>query len=233
MGVISAITIFSLWFGSLFLSLEYSEPNPNEIFYYVQILIQAYFYTGLFITAHDAMHRTVHRNRKINDLIGRISSSLYAAMSYSKLKENHFLHHKFPGTEKDPDYYIKSQNFFIWYSAFMIRYLTVWQILIMAVTFNLLKLRYNEFSIWSFWVIPAILSTLQLFYFGTYKPHKLPHTESMSPHNARSQRKNHFFAMLSCYFFGYHHEHHDGPGVPWWQLYRTKSDDAAGKLIGK
>jgi fatty acid desaturase len=27
---------------------------------------------------------------------------------------------------------------------------------------------------------------------------------------------------LTCYFFGYHWEHHEAPGIPWWQLYLTK-----------
>ncbi|MBW6460683.1 MAG: fatty acid desaturase [Bacteroidales bacterium] len=50
-----------------------------------------------------------------------------------------------------------------------------------------------------------------------------PHTEEMQPHNARTLRKNHLWAMLSCYFFGYHNEHHMTPRIPCWQLYQSKS----------
>jgi beta-carotene ketolase (CrtW type) len=32
---------------------------------------------------------------------------------------------------------------------------------------------------------------------------------------------------LSCYFFGYHFEHHDSPGTPWWRLWRVKEKQAA------
>ncbi|MFW6276162.1 MAG: fatty acid desaturase, partial [Bacteroidota bacterium] len=71
--------------------------------------------------------------------------------------------------------------------------------------------------------LPALLSTLQLFYFGTYLPHRKPHTHDMGRHRARTQSKNHLWAMLSCYFFGYHTEHHESPGTPWWQLYTKKS----------
>jgi beta-carotene ketolase (CrtW type) len=28
--------------------------------------------------------------------------------------------------------------------------------------------------------------------------------------------------MMSCWFFGYHWEHHEHPRLPWWQLYSTK-----------
>jgi beta-carotene ketolase (CrtW type) len=45
----------------------------------------------------------------------------------------------------------------------------------------------------------------------------------MGPHKARTQKKNHFWAMLSCYFFGYHREHHEDPHIAWWQLYKVKA----------
>ncbi|MGM0613719.1 MAG: fatty acid desaturase, partial [Bacteroidota bacterium] len=73
-----------------------------------------------------------------------------------------------------------------------------------------------------FWIVPAILGTLQLFYVGTFLPHQRPHDEYMQPHKARTQKKNHLWAMLSCYFFGYHYEHHESPRTPWWQLYKSK-----------
>ncbi|GAB4146279.1 MAG: hypothetical protein Fur0015_12970 [Ignavibacteriales bacterium] len=93
----------------------------------------------------------------------------------------------------------------------------------MAIVFNVLKIWFAEINIWFFLVIPSFLGSLQLFYFGTYLPHKFPHSEQMKPHNARTQKKNHLLAMLSCYFFGYHFEHHENPGIPWWKLYETKS----------
>jgi beta-carotene ketolase (CrtW type) len=44
----------------------------------------------------------------------------------------------------------------------------------------------------------------------------------MRPHNSRTQPNNHLLAMLSCYFFGYHFEHHAYPRTPWWRLYQRK-----------
>jgi beta-carotene ketolase (CrtW type) len=107
---------------------------------------------------------------------------------------------------------------------FMVRYVTIWQILIMAVVFNLLlHLGGIETApMLAFWIIPAFLGTFQLFYFGTFLPHRRPHTEEMTKHRARTLKRNHLWAMLSCYFFGYHLEHHLSPGTPWWQLYKTK-----------
>ncbi|HET55156.1 MAG TPA: hypothetical protein ENN33_08050 [Ignavibacteria bacterium] len=62
----------------------------------------------------------------------------------------------------------------------------------------------------------------EILYFGTYLPHRKPHKVNMEPHKARTQSKNHLWAMLSCYFFGYHFEHHDDVRVPWGKLYKTK-----------
>ncbi len=59
----------------------------------------------------------------------------------------------------------------------------------MAVAFNILKIWFDEFSIIMFWVIPAFLETFQLFFFGTYLPHKYPHTKNMQLYKARTQKK--------------------------------------------
>jgi len=222
MGIFIASLIILLWAGHLFYALSYADTDFSSVWFYVHILVQAYFYTGLFITGHDAMHGTVSENKNVNKFIGQLSSFLFAALSYKRLFKNHFLHHKYPGEEKDPDFYVRSQNFFMWWGAFLFRYTTVIQLILMGIIFNLLKLFFPEKNIIFFWVLPAVLSTFQLFFFGTFLPHRYPHLEEMRPHNARTQKKNHLRAMLSCYFFGYHYEHHDTPKTPWWQLYKVK-----------
>lgn len=222
MGIIVALIVFIFWFVHLYYLLTTVMIDFTSPITYLHILVQAYFYTGLFITAHDAMHGTISKNKKLNKYLGMIATSLYAGMSYNRLIKNHFKHHKFPGTKDDPDFNIYSQNFFFWWGSFLLRYTTVTQIIFMAVIFNVLKIWFSEISIWFFWVAPALLSSLQLFFFGTYLPHRKPHEQSMEPHKARSQKKNHLWAMISCYFFGYHFEHHAAPNVPWWKLYQMK-----------
>ncbi|HMN49178.1 MAG TPA: fatty acid desaturase [Ignavibacteriaceae bacterium] len=224
MGILIALTIIFLWASHLFYSLAYVPVNFSDPLFYFHILLQGYLYTGLFITGHDAMHRTVSKNKKLNDAIGWIATLLFAGLSYNKLIKNHFEHHRNPGVDSDPDFYSKSQNFFIWWGIFFWRYTTVIQLIIMAVAFNVLKIWFDQTSIIVFWVIPAFLGTFQLFFFGTYLPHKYPHTENMQPHNARSLKRNHLLAMLTCYFFGYHHEHHERPATPWWKLYKLKDE---------
>lgn len=222
MAIIISSAIILFWLIHLFWCMSYTEVKYDNIYLYINILLQGYLYTGLFITAHDAMHGNISANRKVNTAIGRLCSFLFAGLSYERLLKNHIRHHTHPGTELDPDFYTGSRNFFVWWFVFIKRYVTVFQIIVMALEFNLLKLIFPEPSIWMFFVLPAVLSTFQLFFFGTYLPHRTPHTHEMLPHNSRTQKSNHLFAMLSCYFFGYHSEHHSYPETPWWKLYKQK-----------
>ena len=44
----------------------------------------------------------------------------------------------------------------------------------------------------------------------------------MLPYNSRTEKKNHLYAFVTCYFFGYHSEHHRSPQTPWWKMYSLK-----------
>lgn len=222
MGILIATSVILIWLFHLIYILTSVDVDFISPIFYLHLFLQTYFYTGLFITGHDAMHQTVSSNKRLNRAVGTAAAFLYAGLSYKRLIANHFRHHKNPGTAEDPDFNIKSQNFFVWWGFFMYRYATITQLIIMAAAFNILKIWVDEISLWFFWVIPAILSSFQLFFFGTYLPHRKPHQHDMEPHKARTQKKNHLWAMLSCYFFGYHFEHHDSPHTPWWQLYKIK-----------
>jgi len=112
-------------------------------------------------------------------------------------------------------------NFFMWWFRFMWQYVTWQQVLAMAITYNILKIWIPMWNLILIWELPAILSTLQLFIFGTYLPHRGEH-EMDNKQQSRSQRKNHVWAFISCYFFGYHYEHHAQPYLPWWKLPQAK-----------
>ncbi len=226
MGILIATVLILSWAGHLmymFQGVDFSAGNP---FMYLHILVQSYLYTGLFITGHDAMHGNISRHAWVNTLFGYLAVFLFAGMWYPRLRKNHGLHHRYVASEKDPDFCTFSQNFWIWWGVFMWRYLTLIQLLIMAAVFNVLLWLLpgvNELQVLVYWALPAILGTIQLFWVGVYWPHRLPHLPQMGPHRARTQHKNHIWALLSCYFFGYHSEHHNDQRIPWWQLYKTKS----------
>lgn len=217
-GVYVALTIMLLWFGVMFFALQW-ELKPTSPLTYLLILLLTHLYTGLFITAHDAMHGTVSKNLKVNHAIGHISSLLFSFNFYRRLFPKHHEHHRYVATDKDPDYH--GGNFFAWYFSFLKQYINIWQILLMAIAFNLLKLFLEAENLIVFWMLPAVLSTFQLFYFGTYLPHRGEHSEE-NIHKSGSQKLNHLWAFMSCYFFGYHYEHHASPGTPWWKLWKVK-----------
>ena len=218
-GVVIAWVIICLWaiLLTILLNLEIDFTSP---FTYLLILVQTHLYTGLFITGHDAMHGTISKNKTVNKTTGIIAIGLFAFNSYWRLLPKHHLHHRFVGSKNDPDFHHGS--FLWWYVSFLKQYVTIWQILLMALSYNLLILFFPVQNVILYWILPSLLSTLQLFYFGTYLPHKGTH----GPHNihkSHTQKKNHLLAFLSCYFFGYHYEHHDTPHIPWWRLYKQKA----------
>ena len=223
MGVFIALLVIISWASHLAYMLLLQPVNLLDVWFWVHMLIQTWLFTGLFITAHDSMHGTISANRKLNNVIGFSATLLFAGMWYPMLIKKHKMHHINPGTALDPDYYTGKQNFFAWWFSFMKAYVTIWQILIMAGLFNLGLLYFSEIQLIVLWIIPSILATFQLFNFGTYLPHRLPHTTEMGIYKSRTLKKNHLWAMLSCYFFGYHYEHHASPQTPWWKLYQTKN----------
>lgn len=221
-GILMATLIIFLWMVSITMLMltDFSFSNP---LLYVFVLIQMHLYTGLFITAHDAMHGTVAPNNpKLNIAFGQICTFLYALFPFKALYAKHHQHHQFVHSDKDPDYH--EGKFMAWYYQFIKQYLSWWQIVLMAVIYNVLKIYLPEKNLLMFWVLPSLLSTLQLFYFGTYLPHKGEH---QNIYQSKTQSKNHVWAFFSCYFFGYHYEHHQSPATPWWRLWQVKEQNSS------
>lgn len=176
---------------------------------------------GLFIVAHDGMHGSLFPNsRRLNRFAGRVVLGLYAAFSFDRLKRLHMAHHKSPGTAADPDFDAgHPTRFWPWYGGFMRRYFGLPQFLILCVPVAAyLMIGARIANLLLFWAAPALLSSLQLFYFGTFLPHRHAATPFEDSHNARSSDFGWLASLISCFHFGYHHEHHLTPGVPWWGL---------------
>jgi beta-carotene ketolase (CrtW type) len=221
-GVGMALLIMSGWATLLVYLLGYYQPDWRTPWPYLLALLQTHLYTGLFITAHDAMHGVVSSNKRLNHGIGAVAAFLFAFNWYPRLLPRHHDHHRHVATPDDPDYHDGEHGGFLpWLLRFALNYVTVWQVLLMAATFNVLKLFLPAANVIAFWMLPSVLATVQLFYFGTYLPHRGEHAPD-NQHKSRSQLPHHLWAFVSCYFFGYHYEHHDQPYLPWWRLWRTK-----------
>ena len=177
---------------------------------------------GMFIASHDAMHGSlVPGGGRINDAIGGFLLFVYAGFGWKRMRAAHFEHHKAPGSESDPDFSTRHPSaFWPWYATFLKRYfgwrsfLFVWSVvmaywLIADIPVENILLLYGA---------PAILSSMQLFYFGTYRPHRHDGRPFADAHNARSDDFGTLASLASCFHFGYHEEHHRAPHLPWWRL---------------
>lgn len=68
--------------------------------------------------------------------------------------------------------------------------------------------------------LPLLLSSVQLFVVGTYLPHRV---QRLQPQQAAAAGPisldwPQWLSLLACYHFGYHREHHEQPGLAWFQL---------------
>lgn len=221
-GLLIALGVMAGWAGMLLFLLTLRLDGPWLALVVPLAAVMTFLYTGLFITAHDAMHGLVApRNRALNDAVGSVCTRAYALFSFRRLRREHQEHHRAPASGEDPDFHDGvHRGFWRWYLRFVFTYVTWKQIAGMAIVFNVLQhlLGVPAFHLTVFWVAPSILSTLQLFTFGTYLPHRELPGGYADQHRARSNDYPALLSFITCYHFGYHWEHHAYPSVPWWQL---------------
>ena len=82
-------------------------------------------------------------------------------------------------------------------------------------------------NIVTYMLLCGLTSSVRLFYFGTYIPHR-PQVvdgrfdETMPWEKANSSNAHRLLSFLRCYHFDYHWEHHRWPYAPWWELWKCK-----------
>jgi beta-carotene/zeaxanthin 4-ketolase len=221
-SILIATIIVTIWSISLVLLMTINIERVNIFIILAAILWQTFLYTGLFITAHDAMHGAVFpSNMKVNHFVGSLCLTSYGCLSYQKLLKKHWQHHRNPASESDPDFHNgKQKNLLAWYFHFMKGYWSWKQIIALMLIYNIIVaiLHIPENNLKYFWIFPSILSSLQLFYFGTFEPHRESKQGYKKPHNSQTMSRPVWLSFLTCYHFGYHEEHHEYANVPWWQL---------------
>lgn len=223
-GFLVALAIVVLWVSSLIALLLTDITQLHALWILPAILGRTYIQTGLFIVAHDAIHGlVVPGDRRLNQSIGQLAVTLYALLSYQKLSLNHWKHHRYPGQASDPDFHDGiNRSFFLWYWKFMSGYMNgreIIGILFMIVAIFLVAsfgLHIAAINLLLFWLLPIAFSSVQLFFFGTYLPHR---SSALGvSHHAVSSNYPLLLSLLTCYHFGYHWEHHEFPDLPWYAL---------------
>ncbi len=221
-GTAIALLIILTWAVSFFSAFTHGASSLGPLGCIFSIAWFTFLYTGLFVTGHDAMHQSIApRHPRLNRILGELALFLYGFIPYDKLYESHTHHHRFPASHYDPDFHNgKHRHPVLWYFRFMRSYWTARQTLSIVIVYNSLYrvMGVPEANLLLFWAIPSLLSSMQLFYFGTYLVHRhLPDTYN-TPLCANSNYWPWLISLLTCYHFGYHREHHALPHVPWWQL---------------
>jgi beta-carotene/zeaxanthin 4-ketolase len=179
---------------------------------------------GVFVLAHDCMHNSFAPLRpKVNEVVGNICLLSFMGFSYHKMLTAHKAHHRHVGTDQDPDFDLDHQSqVWGWYWSFMGKYMLdmktfcVTSAVIMAYAFLMQE---RAAYVYAYWMLPCAIASFQLFYYGTYLPHrqeeKMPFTDKL---NTRSLLMPTWLSLLTSYHFGYHHHHHSRPFIPWWGL---------------
>ena len=184
--------------------------------------VQCWLSVGVFIVCHDAMHGTLAPGKpRANSAIGEVLLFLYAGFAWQRVRAAHFEHHKAPGRDGDPDFDPDNpRDAPRWFRTFFRRYFGIRSIIFVSCVVALYWLVFDVpmAQIVLLYGVPAIASSLQLFYFGTFRPHRHEDSAFADHHNARSEGFGAFASLLSCFHFGYHLEHHHRPDVPWWAL---------------
>ncbi len=196
--------------------------------------VQCWLSVGVFIVCHDAMHGTLLPGRqRINAGIATVLLFLYAGFQWRVLRDAHHTHHRLAGHAGDPDFDEHNPSSFArWYATFFKRYFGLQSLIFVHTVVGIywLVLGIPMVQIVLLYGAPALLSSLQLFYFGTYRPH---HHASDKPfadhHNARTDGFSTLTSLITCFHFGYHLEHHVRPDVPWWALPAARRAGVAGE----
>jgi beta-carotene ketolase (CrtW type) len=218
-----AMLIIASWLGlhihAIFF-LDAIRPLPAL----AAVIALTWLSVGMYIVAHDAMHGSLCPSMpRLGRAAGALAVWLYAGFSFAALQAKHGDHHRFPGTDADPDFASGGKaSIPAWYGRFMTTYFSKREMLRIALragVYLLLGARLENILL--FFALPGLLSSFQLFYFGTYLPHRHAGTEQTGfrdHHKARSNDYGYGLSLLTCFHFGYHHEHHLQPGTPWWRL---------------
>ncbi len=227
-GICVALSMIVLWLTSVTYALTQIKihglmdliQNLGWVIW-IQLLC-----VGLFITTHDACHGTVApAHPRINLWIGRISAFLYAGFYFDGMAQKHMAHHRHVGQKDDPDFHSTrpgDAGLIRWMLRFFSNYLTLYQFILMSAIAQFLMhgIHLKEPNVLGFWALPAVLSALQLFFFGTYLPHRTK-DGALFPdhHHARNLSMPRWLSFMTCFHFGaYHHVHHLKPEIPWYRL---------------
>ena len=222
-GLAFALAVLLVWTASLLWLLLSDLQTWSPAALTLAVLLRTLLQSGLFIVGHDAMHRTLLPGQpRANDGLGQLVLTLYALLPWRRSRLNHRRHHRAPGSPLDPDFH-GGTGLAGWFRRFLGAYLPWPRLLALITIWCLLTLLGGPHwpqaavRVLVAWILPLLLSALQLFVVGTVLPHHRGEACG-NRHRAESLALPPWLSLLACYHFGYHWEHHEYPQVPWFGL---------------
>ena len=219
-GLVLSAAITTAWLLSLLTLLSVDLASQPLALVVLAVGLRTFLQTGLFIIGHDAMHGVLLPSRVgTNQRLGQLALALYACLPYQRCLRNHRQHHRDPGSRHDPDV-LDGAGPLAWYGRFMSGYLGMGQMAALLVSWMsclLFAWRHGSnpaLTVLLVCILPLVFSSLQLFAFGTYLPHRGTGLALEAGQQARSLDLPVWLSFLACYHFGYHREHHEAPGLP-------------------
>ncbi len=218
-SLLLAAAIVAVWLTLHVFAVWHLDALPHPFLAALSLAGLTWLSVGLFIVAHDAMHGSILPGwPRANAAIGTLALLLFAGFSFRRMLVQHMRHHRYSGSDEDPDF--ARAGPVGWYLSFVLRYFGWREFWVLGTATILYAIVLGpRWPYVLFWAVPSILASMQLFWFGTYLPHRTGEDAFPDHHNARSPAMGDLASLLSCYHFGgHHHEHHLYPGLPWWRL---------------
>lgn len=107
-NVMGSISLAKDW-GLIVFAFGLSIMWPNPISFIMSMLLLAGAQVGLAILMHDASHRALFKNEKLNDFVGEYLCALPIFNSLAGYRAYHMAHHRLAGTKDDPDLHMTQQ----------------------------------------------------------------------------------------------------------------------------
>ena len=110
--IIFSVAATALWVSGGFLSILTHHHSAWILLGFLMAGLLGVLSAQYGFIAHEAAHRQVFKNNKVNDLVGLVLANLFAGLSYGFWLRKHNKHHQKPNfIDEDPDIAIRVLSF--------------------------------------------------------------------------------------------------------------------------
>jgi len=226
----------------------YLADKSNHILgYWVASLFIGTRQHSLALLAHDGAHRTISRNRRLNDLLTQAFTFWPMGMGLAAYRRMHFKHHQCLGTTKDPE--LLQKNFLTPDFDVPFKATSLWFCLIKDLcglgffsAFNVIRTSPPVAKDLKGIIPTSLMAASVLLWFGHWEVFAVWYwsigtslwasfrvrtwIEHMATTKTQRVKANWWQKILFCpQNADFHYEHHKWPSVPCWNLPKARLQD--------